>query len=273
MQKEGKILYNPWNRYPKLEVYQLLKRDKNLHQYLPKTQKATDDSVQNMLTAYDKVIIKPNSSSLGNGLMKIEKNKEFVLTMYSQKKKSWIDITFTKVIPPILQRKLAAGTYLVQEYIPLAKYGGSVYDLRISCQKNGEGKWQVTGVVGKVAKGRNFVTNVARGGKTYPCDVLLNESFNKVHLLEEIEGFSTRAARVLEEAYPGLADLGLDLGIAEDGSVKFIECNGRDLRITFRNAGLYKTWEATFTTPIDYGKYLLDKKTFQVGPKYCSARR
>ncbi len=260
LQKEGKILYNPWNRYPKLEVYKLLMRDKKLHENLPKTKIATRDSVLNMLTTNNQLIIKPNSSSLGYNLMKIEKHKEFVLTLYSRKKKSWVDIKFTNEIPPILQRKLSGRLFVVQEYIPLAKYCGCVYDLRISCQKNGEGKWQVTGVVGRVARGEIFVTNVARGGKAYPFDALLDGSLNKVHLLQKIEGFSTRAAGVLEEEYPGLADLGLDVGITNNGSVKFIECNCRDLRYSFRNAGLYKTWKAAFTTPIDYGNYLLKKE-------------
>lgn len=56
--------------------------------------------------------------------------------------------------------------------IALATYKGRPYDLRVSVQRGTTGKWQVTGVVGKVAGAGRHVTNVAKG-KVRRTEVLL----------------------------------------------------------------------------------------------------
>jgi hypothetical protein len=65
-------------------------------------------------------------------------------------------------------------------------------------------------------------------------------------------------AKELEEHFPNLADMGLDIGITSDGFPMFIECNARDLRTGFRNADMHSAWKESYKTPIAYGKYLLE---------------
>ena len=95
-------------------------------------------------------------------------------------------------------------------------------------------------------KGR-FLTNVAKGGTCFPLDVVMKDlthlDFKKV--TKEIELFSIKVAKQLEKEISGVADIGLDIGITNEGYPMFIECNGRDLRITFRNANLLEEWKAT----------------------------
>lgn len=214
-----------------------------------------------MIEKYRKVIVKPDSGSLGYGLMKIERiDDENIVTLYSKKDKKWIDVPFTGEIPAILKRNLRGTTNIVQAFIPLAKYEGNPFDLRISCQKNETGEWQMTGIAGKAAKKGSFITNVARGGKAHSLETLLSDSMlcdKKV--TEKLRYFSLKISEKLEEHFDGIADIGLDIGITAEGKPMFIEVNGRDLRISFKNAKLDDVWKATYTTPIGYAKYLLGK--------------
>ncbi|KRE46332.1 hypothetical protein ASG81_12080 [Paenibacillus sp. Soil522] len=78
---------------------------------------------------------------------------------------------------------------------------------------------------------------------------------------KRIFNLSMRIASQLSKRLPHMADLGLDVGITADGHPMFIECNGRDQRYSFREAGMMDVWKATFDNPMGYAKYLLDKRS------------
>ena len=135
---------------------------------------------------------------------------------------------------------------------------GASFDTRVSVQKNGSGEWQVSGIVGKIAKKGSFLTNLAQGGTCYPLKELLKDlpHLDNQPVHKEIEQFAIKAVQQLESEIPNLADLGLDIGITNEGIPMFIECNGRDLRFTFRNAMMLEEWKTTHATPIRYANYL-----------------
>ncbi|MHA7748742.1 MULTISPECIES: YheC/YheD family protein [Paenibacillus] len=56
---------------------------------------------------------------------------------------------------------------------------------------------------------------------------------------------------------PHTADLGLDIGVDQNGGIKFIEVNGRDQRYSFRKAKMHTTFYKTYETPLKYAKFLL----------------
>jgi glutathione synthase/RimK-type ligase-like ATP-grasp enzyme len=254
------IIFNKKNRFRKLQVHKILLNSYELHAHLPMTLKANEKNIHKMLKIFDSLIIKPDNSSLGLGVMLINKtNNEYKWTFRNPETKRYESLSFKERLPKRLLQYLEKRTYLVQQRIPLATYQGNPFDLRVSVQKNGTGNWQVTGIVGKVANDGHYLTNVARGGKAYPLDVLLKEkNLNKVEVYGAIKKFSIQVAQQLSSELDGLADIGLDIGITEDGFPMFIECNGRDFRITFRNAQMESTWKATHTTPLAYARYLLD---------------
>lgn len=256
----GTIIFNNKNRYGKYKVHEVLSNNKELCSHLPVTYKANEETIYQMLEKYDSLIIKPSSGSLGSGVMLIEKKTDRNVWTYRNKRTNkWNSISFTNQLPENLKTLFSKRTFIVQQRIPLACYQGNPFDLRVSVQKNETGKWQVTGIVGKVAKSGNFVTNVARGGSVSTLEVLLRGKKLDVNIVSDrIKEFVIKAATYLESEFDGLADLGFDIGITEEGFPMFIEINGRDLRITFRNAKMKKTWKATHITPLSYARYLLD---------------
>ncbi|MNV76948.1 hypothetical protein D3C71_1703360 [compost metagenome] len=68
-----------------------------------------------------------------------------------------------------------------------------------------------------------------------------------------------RVVRTLERSLPGLADVGLDIGVTRDGRLYFIECNGRDQRYGFFKAGLAGAWKDSYRRPMAYARHLLDQ--------------
>ncbi len=164
---------------------------RELQPHLPETKRASAVNFIEMMKKHRELIIKPNSGSLGGGVVMVEKkDHELWEVCYSQKREA-----FANDWPEIIRKKVLNKKYIIQERIPLAEYQGSPFDLRVSVQKNGLGEWQVTGVVGKVAKIGNYVTNVAKGGTCKTLTELLSDSsdwdYNDVY--QSIEDFSIKA--------------------------------------------------------------------------------
>lgn len=153
---------------------------------------------------------------------------------------------------------------MVQQCLPLATIKGRPFDLRISVQRGANGEWGVTGVVAKVASSKQFLTNVAQGGRLRTLTDILNAEYP--HLDQEIvcrdvTDFSLLVAQQLSIDLPNLADIGLDIAITKDGYPLFIECNGKDQRYSFREANMQECWQATYYNPMAYAKFMLDGDT------------
>ncbi|WHY02040.1 YheC/YheD family protein [Neobacillus sp. DY30] len=258
IQKTGVIIFNDRNRFGKWTVHEMLMKNEELQPHLPETKRASSVNLIEMMEKYKELIIKPSNGSLGSGVVMVEKKASNLWEVRYREKRE----AFANEWPEIIRKKVLNKNYIIQERIPLAEYQGSPFDLRVSVQKNGIGEWQVTGMVGKVAKIGNYVTNVAKGGTCKTLKQLLNDfsdlDVNEVY--QSIEDFSIKAVTELNKYFPSLADVGLDIGLTAEGFPMFIECNGRDLRYSFKNAQMEAVWKATYTTPISYARYLFDSK-------------
>lgn len=264
LKKKGILIFNGWNRYGKLAVYNMLKDNEEIKPHLPETVLASRNNLSMMMAKHNELVIKPNNGSLGNGVIKLERIDEenWKVSFFQKSEKVWKEQTFSSTIPVVVAKRLISRGYIIQERIPLTTYKGSPFDLRVSVQRNISGDWQVTGIVGKVAKTGHFVTNVAKGGTCQPFYDLLMDcpQLDGKRVYKDIETLSLSIVEELTKHLPDLADVGLDMGLRDDGYPMFIECNGRDLRITFGRAGMIDEWKATFTTPMGYARYLLDSK-------------
>jgi hypothetical protein len=265
----GRLLFNRRTRYGKLHIHRLLWKDADLRPHMPATVRATAATIQRMMNQFDSLIVKPNSSSVGLGIMRIDRTSAgwkltYPIATVSVKQK-WRSIEWKgKNLPPILRKRIRSTFYIVQQLLPLATFKGSPFDLRVSVQRTANGHWGMTGIVAKVAPKHTFVTNVAQGGRTYQLHTILKNEYAHLNM-EEIEkriyNLSMRIAFQLSKRLPHMADLGLDVAVTTDGYPMFIECNGRDQRYTFRDAGMLDVWRATYDNPIGYAKYLLDKRS------------
>lgn len=267
MVKAGKQIFNRWNRYSKLRIQKLLNQESNLRPHLPGTYEATPGNIAIMMRRYDQLIIKPNKSSIGRGVMKMERvptgwKLTYPASLHIHNKR-WRTLNFKDSrLPLVLKNKIKKRPYIVQQRLPLATFNGRPFDLRVSVQRGGTGQWQVTGIVAKVASDKNFLTNVAQGATLHRLEDILIKEYSHLkanEVIRNIQDFSVRIAKYLAICLPHIADLGLDVGITTDGFPMFIECNSKDQRYSFREAGMDQEWQATYFTPMAYAKYLLDR--------------
>jgi hypothetical protein len=258
--RNGVHVFNARNRYSKLDIHQLLLQEPGIAPHLPETFGANWDTIQEMMIKYPSLLIKPVSGSIGRGIMRLQEleDRRWELSCPSLESGKWIRTRFSSKLPSVLKLRLRNGRYLVQQQVSLACYKDSPFDLRVSVQRGEDGEWGITGIVGKVARRGSFLTNVAQGGRTYPLDVLLADmtQLNLEEVTARIHTLSLDIARCLSGHLPGLADLGLDIGITDEGWPMFIEANGRDQRYSFRKAGMLEEWKATYRNPMAYGHFL-----------------
>lgn len=262
--RTGAIVFNRRNRYGKWRVHRLLMEDEAMRPHLPETQKATAAAIRKLTRRYPAVIVKPCSGSIGRGVMKLERDRGRWRLAYPRDPRRsrvrWRTIERRGAVPSALTRAIRGKPYIVQQRLPLAEYNGNPFDLRVSVQRDGTGAFQVTGIAAKVAKAGAFVTNVAQGGAVYRLeDVVAGlPGLDPSEVRSSVSAFALAAAARLGERLPALADIGFDVGIAEDGFPMFIEMNLRDQRYSFREAGLHEEWRRTYANPMAYAKYLLE---------------
>jgi glutathione synthase/RimK-type ligase-like ATP-grasp enzyme len=245
------------------KINRLLEKELDLIDYLPKTLTGTIQNLEMMMDHYDSLFIKPVFSSLGKGIMYLEKQAEGSWILYERKKakQKWKETHFTNKLPKKLKDSFRKRSFIIQEKIPLATYKKRPFDLRVIVQKNSNGDWDITGIIGKLAPQDEFITNVDQGGvigtlKDYTSN--LEASYSDI--LKNISILSLKIAEVLESHYQHIGDLGLDIGLTTTGKPYFIECNLRGQYAGLREYKKMKSlWKEIHFTLIGYSSYLLNK--------------
>jgi hypothetical protein len=211
-----------------------------------------------MMSRFASLYIKPQSSSIGRGVIKASRKPggRWYVQLPSK--------SFTAgrgAAEHSIDRVARRKHYLIQKAIPLAAYNGKPYDIRVSVQRSTGGGWQVTGMVGKVARRGSHVTNVARGGSVKRCDQLFRgSSLNAASASHSIKSMSLGMVRYLSKRLDRLADVGLDVGITSAGKPYLIELNCRDQRYSFKKANMNDTFYNTYANPLRYAKHVLSRK-------------
>jgi len=263
---KGIFVYNGINRHGKVRIHRLLMENVPLRIHLPETMEATPINIREMMKRHDELILKPNSGSIGEGVMMLKRGDDGVWRLETSaigRNPAPEPVDLKRPLPQRLLERIYVRRYLVQQRLPLAAWEGRPFDIRVSVQRGHGGKWQITGMVGKVAAERSYLTNVARGGMVMTVENLLAKfpALDPERVKDDIGRFGLRVAEHLGRKLPRLADLGLDVGITEAGFPMFIECNGRDLRYSFLRGGLVREWIGTYANPVGYGAWLLENRT------------
>jgi glutathione synthase/RimK-type ligase-like ATP-grasp enzyme len=252
---QSRNVFNGQNRQDKLHIHKQLHTNKSIREYLPVTMAYTRQQLVGAMGRFTSFFVKPTNSSFGNGIIKVIKNKGNWQLCWSNHPPKMVSqekaLTF-------IDEKVGNQSYIIQKAISLATYQGRPYDLRVSAQRGDKGKWQVTGIAGKVAAKGRHVTNLANGGEARRCEVLFRASgFDIYRMKKAVEKVSLRIVESLSDRIPSMADVGLDVGIDHHGHIRLIEVNGKDQRYEFKQLKMDETFYRTYETPLRYAKFLL----------------
>jgi hypothetical protein len=209
----------------KLRNNGIMLRNKRIRSHIPPTKRFNRKSLDEMLRRYGTVYLKPVYGLKGIGIMRAEKNGK----VYRLRKgTSVVGCESVRSLYRIVRGQVKRKAYLVQKGIRLQRYGGRPFDLRIMLQKNEKRKWEVSGIVGRVAPPNRIVTNRSQGGKCLPATRLLRVSMTKKEVdtyLASLSRLSRRIGRQFQKAYPSGWQYGIDIAIDRNLKPWILEVN------------------------------------------------
>jgi len=251
-------LFNPEIRWDKYAIDQLLSQEARLRPYMPGAEPLEPGSYawfQKEMDAGREVFVKPRRGSLGLGIIRIVPQADGRCRLESRTRRRSVSLGEAW---RYLNRK--CKDHYLQAGIALCEDDGHRVDLRVVAQRDGEGRWQVPGMAAKRAKGKRFLTNVARGASVHVPRELLGRIFGErraLEILDECAHLGLLVAQTLAARYPRFADLGLDIGVDKGGKPYLIEVNRRDLRITLGLSGQRDVHKLVYKNPIAYARYVI----------------
>ncbi len=242
----------------KWEVYHSLSSQYPISSYLPKTVHIfTFEHLKNFLDKEKTIVIKPISGSQGNGLFQIKLQHDLI-QIYTQKQGLLFENEFTnlKDFKRFIEKLLIKGSYIAQKFI-IMQQDKQPYDIRILLQKNKDGCWIEQGRGARVGKKNGLVSNLHNGGKVVLFEVLLNKISIKQRdfIHEEILTITRYLPPILEENFGRLFELGLDIGISDNGSVWLLDINSKPGRKVINFSSPLKKAHL-LQAPLNYLNYL-----------------
>ena len=251
--------------FGKWKTHRWLAEHPSLRLHLPDT--LLIKSIRDVITMadrYQEIYLKPIGGSSGRGIIKISREQDG--TYICERRVKRITETLTAVdstgLINILSPSLTAKKHVAQQGIRLATYQGRRFDVRALMQKNSSGCWVLTGMAARVAQGNAYITNVHAGGNAEKISTVIADAFSfdadlQEYILANIRRLSLLACTWIEEKTgQQFGEIAVDLGVAADGYIWFIELNAVPGRTVFRRIGATNIAARALTRPLEYARYL-----------------
>lgn len=242
----------------KLSNCRWLAEEPSLRANVPETRRYEGpETLAELLESYRAVILKPIWGSLGLGLIRVSRAKGGGYWWQTGTSGRRYCQTI-EAVDRALHHRTSTRPYLAQRWLDMATYQGKPFDVRVTVQKGGDGRWHVSGLTAKVGGRNPIATNVARGGRAVSLSHVLPAAFGEdaQSCYDRLAELGLKLAPVLAKHEAGAADYGFDLCLTKDGHPWFLEANHRDLRYAFRDAGDRAMWATTYRNPMEYAAYL-----------------
>lgn len=219
----------------KWEVSEVLNNFSEGNEFIPTSKKYTRENLKKMLKTYPEIFLKPINSSRGQGIIKIiSSNNSYRYSHSESTSNTWRSCSSVNALIEALNRiGVRENRYLIQQGIDLATIDERVFDLRTQTQKDGSGKWVITGVGARIAGKNKFVTHVPNGGKAAPMEEVLDKTFG--HITPVRKAIDNQLKAICTIIPPELEDklginldiLSLDIGIDKEGKLWILEINSK----------------------------------------------
>ncbi|MHA0857784.1 YheC/YheD family endospore coat-associated protein [Paenibacillus sp. CMAA1364] len=277
--KYGHLLFLNRPLRNKWTIHEVLSKKESIRSHLPETKLVNDlTDVQQMLKRQSVIYLKPINGTGGRGILRIERLKDSHHQYYIQGRNQQRKIiapqkVHSATLGSILKTWNMNSRYIVQQGIPISLPNGRVHDYRMLVQKNKEGRWEVTGTVGRVGAIRSITSNLHGGGKAIPMDALLSQWILNKETHEQVKKTSERlgieTATYLEQSYGALCELALDLAIDKKGHVYLLEVNPKPAREVFARSGQKDIYRQSIKKPLEYALWInrTKGKTFKTETK------
>ncbi|WP_245347163.1 YheC/YheD family endospore coat-associated protein [Cohnella lubricantis] len=227
--------FNKWS------LFQWLKQSKATRGFVPETRKLTAQPVlTSLLKRHSLLYLKPIRGKAGVGIMSVkvqpERNLPYKLQIQEEKgSRTYRCSTLHRLWERVDKQSKAIGEpYIAQQGIALASHNDRPFDLRALVQKNGAGRWELTGIGARVAGSKSITTHVPRGGYIEDPEKVLISVFGQDkarRVMMKVKSTTLLLARQIERSSKGrLGEMSMDLGIDESGEIWFFEANSKPMK-------------------------------------------
>lgn len=200
-----------------------LLKDRLLSDYVPVTASMSKESLRTLLKKYEMVYIKPDVGTYGNGVMRVERTDSGYQYQVEEQVRTFKD--FEDLYRSIL-KITSKKKYLVQEGIHMLKHKGRSFDLRVMTQYAPNGRWETTGIIGRMAAKNKIVTNYHSGGKILTANRLLAGYTKDIESqLRSLSKLGEKAGKAMQKAFPGVYVIGIDVALDQSLQPWILEVN------------------------------------------------
>ncbi|WP_183163821.1 YheC/YheD family protein [Alteribacter keqinensis] len=225
--------------FNKLICHQKLSEDVKTSPYLPPAIEVRKiEDIHRFLKVHDVIYLKKVISSLGKGVIKLEKTAENSIK-YSYYKSRLRTQTVKSIydLKPVLHRFFHNKTYIAQRGIPLIKIGDQSIDFRAEVQR-GKNGIIISGVCARAGLKNSPITVHSTA---MPYELFLKEHLhyseqNIKNTVLKVEEFLTTIYSSLEDAYGPFGEIGIDFGIDTNRDIWFIEANSKSAKVSFEKS-------------------------------------
>lgn len=242
----------------KLDLYHALK-ETTLSSYLPATKAVlTPESILHELTALKKVVLKPINGSQGYGIYYLKKNEK-TYQVKTEKQKRIISRIFPNQAKLLqwLERLLIQRKYLLQPYLELSNDKQQPFDIRILLQKNEKGGWGEQGRGIRIGSTGGILSNLSAGGSVISFNNWQSSlrPANSEYIRQELDYILSKLPPILEKEFVPLFEIGVDIGVAKNGSIWILDINSKPGRKVLLQTQP-ELEESLCMKPLLYGKHL-----------------
>lgn len=248
-------------------VYDRLVEDPIVARHLPPTARYAPERLMPFLAAHNgTIMMKPAAGMQGRGVILVQQalwDNTLTVTGRTRNNRTF-KRTFQNLsklltwLPPFM----GASPFLMQPYLNLCDNEGRPYDIRALLQKDGSGRWRLTGTAARLGRLGTLTSNLHGGGDAIDSNALLSANFGEPmaeRLLRDIHTISGDSAKRLEHSFGRFGELAMDFGIEPSGSIWLLEVNSKPGREVFRQTGLKSSYAMSVERPIHYARYLKDR--------------
>ncbi|TCP70023.1 YheC/YheD family protein [Baia soyae] len=202
-----------------------LSKSTHLKANIPTTGMWSKENLQDFLTTYQMVYIKPDLGSQGRGIFRASIKEGKYEVRYE--KSTRIFANFNPLYK-FINKYTGKEKYLIQQGINMLTHKKSSFDFRIMVQHNPSKQWEVTGIAGRVGNKKLVVTNGSKGATIKPIETLLAPYVPAAKLptyIRQLETFSVSIGTHLQKVYPSIREIGLDIALDSDLKPWILEFN------------------------------------------------
>ena len=244
--------------FDKWECWKLLKKDKEIRNHLPYTQRLKNrTNLYLFLHQYKDIFLKPINASTAHsskGIFRVILQREGNVKIFYREKNKMQEKGFKSYqkFQDWIFPKLSPKDYVLQKSIETMKDSENATDIRINMNKNSRGEWEVSMILVRVATNVSHV--IPRFATFYSISdfikMITDNEEKRGELERSIGNIGLKICRSFDKSGYHMADLGIDLGMDKNGHVWIFEIN--PLPFPFRGA----IRDQSLIRPLEYASYL-----------------